>query len=247
VTCHDGFTLQDLVSYETKHNLANGEDNQDGTNQNLSRNWGVEGPTDAVRTLHIRERMKRNFLATLAFSQGVPMLSHGDELGRTQSGNNNAYCQDGPLTWVDWRLAPQQQELLQFTRKVFALRAETPALRRPTFFPHEAAQADKELTWLKEDGQEMTAEEWGDPSRHVLGMLMRCKDSSEAKTGSSDSILLLLNGGGRSKSFVLPPVGRAGTWTEVVNTSHPTTQTIRQDNVILGARTLLLLRLEAER
>ena len=108
VTCHDGFTLQDLVSYEEKHNEANGEENRDGSNHNLSRNWGVEGPTDLARTVHIRERVKRNFLATLAFSQGVPMISHGDELGRTQRGNNNAYCQDSPLSWIDWRLSQEQ-------------------------------------------------------------------------------------------------------------------------------------------
>ena len=106
VTCHDGFTLQDLVSYEKKYNEANGEENRDGSNHNLSRNWGVEGPTDVARTVHVRERIKRNFLATLAFSQGVPMISHGDELGRTQRGNNNAYCQDSPLSWIDWRLCP---------------------------------------------------------------------------------------------------------------------------------------------
>ncbi|MGH7526008.1 MAG: glycogen debranching protein GlgX, partial [Gemmatimonadales bacterium] len=112
VTCHDGFTLHDLVSYEAKHNEANGEQNRDGSDHNLSRHWGAEGPTEAVHVVRMRERIKRNFLATLAFSQGVPMLSHGDELGRTQSGNNNAYCQDNPLTWVDWRLTPLQRQLL---------------------------------------------------------------------------------------------------------------------------------------
>ena len=168
VTCHDGFTLQDLVSYERKYNEANGEENRDGSNHNLSRNWGVEGPTDVLRTLHIRERVKRNFLATLAFSQGVPMISHGDELGRTQRGNNNAYCQDSPLTWIDWRLSPENQELLEFTRKVFAIRAANPLLRRRTFF-----HAGKDLTWLRPDGQAMTEADWQDNGSHVLGMLIR--------------------------------------------------------------------------
>ena len=135
VTCHDGFTLHDLVSYESKHNEANGEGNRDGTDDNLSRNWGVEGPTEAVHVIRMRERMKRNFIATLAFSQGVPMLSHGDEVGRTQQGNNNAYCQDGPLTWVDWRLTPLQRQLLDFTRTVFSIRSANPVLRRRHFFP----------------------------------------------------------------------------------------------------------------
>jgi glycogen operon protein len=226
VTCHDGFTLQDLVSYEAKHNEANGEGNRDGTDHNLSRNWGVEGPTDVVRTVRMRERMKKNFLATLAFSQGVPMLSHGDELGRTQSGNNNAYCQDSPLTWIDW-------QLLQFTRGVFAIRAGSPALRRSTFFRHEAHGVEaKDLTWLGPDGKEMSAEEWSHASNHVLGMLVQC----------GDVLLLLLNGGARSKPFTLPALGRQGVWTEIVNTSHPGPAVQREGHVTLGARSLLLLR-----
>ncbi|HYC32280.1 MAG TPA: glycogen debranching protein GlgX, partial [Gemmatimonadales bacterium] len=115
VTCHDGFTLHDLVSYEQKHNEANGEENRDGSDNNLSRNWGAEGPTEAVHVVRMRERIKRNFLATLAFSQGVPMLSHGDELGRTQRGNNNAYCQDNPVSWFDWSQQRRQDPLIAFT------------------------------------------------------------------------------------------------------------------------------------
>ncbi len=143
VTCHDGFTLHDLVSYESKHNEANGEGNRDGTDDNQSRNWGVEGPTEAVHVVRMRERIKRNFLATLAFSQGVPMISHGDELGRTQMGNNNAYCQDGPLTWVDWRITPLERQLLGFTRAAFAIRAANPVLRRRNLFPPRAASAGR--------------------------------------------------------------------------------------------------------
>ena len=138
VTCHDGFTLQDLVSYESKHNVANGEENRDGNDHNLSRNWGVEGPTESPRVRHVRERMQRNFLATLAFSQGVPMLSHGDELGRTQRGNNNAYCQDGPLTWVDWRLAGGAASSARVhPEESLPIRAATPLLRRGTLFPRQ--------------------------------------------------------------------------------------------------------------
>jgi glycogen operon protein len=236
VTCHDGFTLQDLLSYEAKYNLANGENNRDGTDHNLSRNWGVEGPTEAVRTLHMRERMRRNFLATLAFSQGVPMLSHGDELGRTQSGNNNAYCQDSPLTWMGWELTGQQRELLQFTRDIFAIRAATPELRRETFFRSElgAAEQNQDLTWLRADGKEMSAEEWRDPGNHVLGMLIR------GEAGAA--LLLLLNAGGRSKPFTLPVLSHAGIWTELVNTHHPEASIAREGNVILRARSLILVR-----
>ena len=234
VTCHDGFTLQDLVSYETKHNLANGEDNRDGNSHNHSRNWGVEGPTDLVRTVHIRDRMKRNFLATLALSQGVPMLSHGDELGRTQQGNNNAYCQDSPITWVNWQLNPAQEDLLGFTRQLFAIRAANPFLQRRTFF-HQEAHGDesKNLIWLDADGKEMAAEAWHHPANHVLGMLMR---------GEGDALLLLVNGGGRSKPFVLPPLAPAGRWTELVNTFRPGPEAHRQHEVNLGPRSLLLLR-----
>src|SRR5207245_6201252 len=134
VTAHDGFTLQDLVSYEQKHNEANGENNKDGSSDNLSRNWGVEGATGDPAILEARYRAMRNFLATLALSQGVPMLSHGDELARTQRGNNNAYCQDNEVSWDDWNLDERKQGLLDFARRVFAIRAANPVLRRRTFF-----------------------------------------------------------------------------------------------------------------
>jgi glycogen operon protein len=232
VTCHDGFTLHDLVSYESKHNLANGEENRDGNSHNISRNWGVEGPTEVTRTARIRERTKRNFLATLAFSQGLPMISHGDELGRSQSGNNNAYCQDSPLTWIDWVLSPSNQELLEFTRRVFAIRAANPLLRRSTFF-----HPGTDLTWLRTDGLEMTEGDWHEAGSHVLGMLIRA-DRGE------DAVLLLLNGGGRSKPFVLPSLDRPGSWREVVDTAHPAVQPIEADRVTLTAHSLMLLRFE---
>ena len=229
VTCHDGFTLRDLVSYERKYNEANGEENRDGSNHNLSRNWGVEGPTDIARTAHIRERIKRNFLATLAFSQGVPMISHGDELGRTQHGNNNAYCQDSPLTWIDWRPSRENQELLEFVRKVFAIRAANPLLRRRTFF-----HPGKDLAWLRSDGQEMTEADWRDDSSHALGMLIRAD-------GAGDAILLLLNGGGRAKSFMLPNLDRSGTWTGVLDTSGAPVPA-GESRLSLAPHSLILLR-----
>jgi isoamylase len=253
VTCHDGFTLQDLVSYETKHNEANGEDNRDGSDNNLSRNWGAEGATEAAHVVRMRERIKRNLLATLAFSQGVPMLSHGDELGRSQQGNNNAYCQDNPLSWVDWRLTPLQRELLQFTRTVFAIRAANPVLRRRTFFRHDggAKGSAKDLTWLRPDGKEMTPAEWNDPANHVLGMLIRGEATDEVdergRRVTGDAILLLLNGGARSKPFILPALGRPGSWTEVLNTAHPVPRQVREGKVNLVAHSLMLLRYDSPR
>ena len=208
VTCHDGFTLHDLVSYEAKHNEANGEENRDGTDHNLSRNWGVEGPATTTHVARIRERIKRNLLATLALSQGVPMLSHGDEVGRTQHGNNNAYCQDGPLSWVHWDLGPAQRELLEFTRAVFALRAAMPAVRRPTFFPSTPG-AGPALGWVRPDGGPMTTDDWEHGSSHALGMLL----------DGPAPLLLLVNGGGRSRAFVLPE-RPAGIWTVLLDTVH---------------------------
>ncbi|HEX6106440.1 MAG TPA: hypothetical protein VFZ26_12715, partial [Gemmatimonadales bacterium] len=248
VTCHDGFTLHDLVSYEQKHNEANGEGNRDGTDNNLSRNWGAEGPTDAVHIVRMRERIKRNLLGTLAFSQGVPMISHGDELGRTQQGNNNAYCQDNPLTWIDWRLTPLEQQLLEFTRAVLAIRGANPVLRRRTFFRHEARGpgSGKDLAWLRPDGEEMTDVEWNDGSNHVLGMLIRGEATDEVDERGrrllGEAILLLVNGGARSKSFRLPTLNGPGTWSEIVNTAHPTSRPVRQNAVNLVAHSLMLLR-----
>jgi glycogen operon protein len=247
VTCHDGFTLQDLVSYDAKHNEANLEDNRDGTNHNLSRNWGIEGPTDTPHIVRMRERIKRNFLATLAFSQGVPMLSQGDEIGRTQLGNNNAYCQDNPVSWVDWRLSEQNKELLEFTRRVFALRSQNPVLRRRTFFRHEpAGDGDsKDLTWLRPDGKEMLPEDWSDESTHVLGMLVRGEASEEiderGRMLQGASLLLLLNGGARSKQFTLPLLQRSGRWAELLDTSHEAATPVREDHVNLAAHSLILL------
>jgi glycogen operon protein len=208
VTCHDGFTLHDLASYEQKHNEANGEHNRDGSDHNLSRNWGVEGPATTTQVARVRERVKRSLLATLGFSQGVPMLSHGDELGRTQLGNNNAYCQDGPLTWVHWTLDPAQQSLLEFTRAIFALRAATPALRRGACLPPPAGAPGP--AWLSADGTPMTAEDWSQPGNHFLGMLL---------DDGGPPLLLLLNGGGRSRAVVLPGA-LAGPWSVVLDTAH---------------------------
>ncbi|HMD03022.1 MAG TPA: glycogen debranching protein GlgX, partial [Candidatus Baltobacteraceae bacterium] len=172
ITAHDGFTLQDLVSYSHKHNEANGEENRDGSDLNLSWNWGVEGPSDDPAIVALRARQKRNFLATLLLSQGVPMILAGDERGRTQAGNNNAYCQDGPLTWIDWT-SQADADLTEFVSALLALRRSTPAFRRELFFRGQPLPdgSHKDLTWLRPDGQEMTESDWFDPERRVIGLL----------------------------------------------------------------------------
>ena len=245
-TCHDGFTLRDLVSYEHKHNEANGDDNRDGSDQNYSRNWGVEGPTDDSRVSRLRARMMRNFLATLAFSQGVPMLSQGDELGRTQRGNNNAYCQDNELSWLDWENA--DLDLLRFTRAVFAVRRENPVLRRRHFFRGQSVAPGgvKDVTWLHPEGREMAAADWQNGGGHALGMLVHASATDErderGRLAGGDTVLLLLNGGGRSVRFALPVLPEPGAWLAQLNTARPGLQPVMSDAVTLIPHSLILVR-----
>jgi len=244
VTCHDGFTLRDLVSYEQKHNQANGEENRDGSDANWSWNAGVEGETDDAEVQTLRARMQRNFLATLAFSQGVPMLSHGDELGRTQLGNNNAYCQDGPLTWLDWEPNRTGSELLAFARRVFALRRAHPGLRRRRFFsgrPREAGQA-KDLLWLRPDGAELTDDDWRDPECRRLGMLISGEAHDEldesGRPVAAESLLLLFNAAGVDCYFRLPPMPDPGRFEPLLTTAGAE---LRPDgSVLVPARSLAL-------
>ncbi|HZE74008.1 MAG TPA: glycogen debranching protein GlgX [Gemmatimonadales bacterium] len=234
ITCHDGFTLTDLVSYERKHNESNGEENRDGNEHNLSRNWGVEGATDVLHILRIRDRMQRNFLAMLACSLGVPMLSHGDEIGRTQHGNNNAYCQDNPITWVDWHLTPARRDLLEFTRAALRVRAQTPLLRGRTYPGPESNPQPAELTWHRPDGEPMMPEDWGHTHAHALAMLLR---------EGSDAILLALNAGGRSRPFVLPALAPAGRWRELLHTGQAEGD-LSHGSVTVSPRSCVLLRFE---
>jgi glycogen debranching enzyme GlgX len=170
VTCHDGFTLRDLVSFNEKHNDANGEDNRDGSDDNRSWNCGVEGDTEDEQVLELRARQVRNFLATVLLSQGCPMISHGDELGQTQAGNNNAYCQDNELTWIDWENADQQ--LIDWTRRLIKLRSEQPVLHRQKFFVGAVGRGTrrKDLVWVRPDGQEMKDPNWRNRSLLSVGM-----------------------------------------------------------------------------
>jgi len=247
VTCHDGFTLHDLVSYERKHNEANKHDNQDGTDANYSRNWGTEGPTESLKIMRMRDRMRRNFMATLAFSQGVPMISHGDEVGRTQFGNNNAYCQDNEISWVEWDSDDRDREFLQFSRRVFELRHEHPVLRRRTFFRgHEIGDSGvKDVVWLRPDGEEMSHDDWHDEERQVLGMLIHGQATNEVDERGrlirGDTLLLLMNASERSRYFILPDLEEPGYWQELVNTVRSGTRTIKKEGVQLVAHSLLLL------
>ena len=209
VTCHDGFTLRDLVSYDRKHNEANGENNRDGTDQNDSWNCGVEGPTDDASINASRARQQRNFLATLLLSQGVPMLLAGDELGHTQGGNNNVYCQDSPSTWLDWDLEPEQRDLLEFVRGLIRVRARNPVFRRRHFFQGRPIHGRevKDLYWLTPAGTEMADRDWN--AGHVRCLGMGLPGFEIAETGAQgerivgDSFLILMNGGPEDISFRL--------------------------------------------
>jgi glycogen operon protein len=250
VTCHDGFTLHDLASYERKHNERNGEDNRDGTDANYSRNWGAEGPTEALQVVRMRDRIMRNFLATLAFSQGVPMLSHGDEFGRSQQGNNNAYCQDNELSWISWDLDARARKLLEFTRRVFGIRVANSVLRRRTFFRghHITPAGVKDLAWLRSNGEEMTDADWVHHRSHVIGMLIHGRATDErddrGRLAVGETILILLNGGGRSRRFAMPAIAEPGRWIEELNTARPGTRAIKTGAVNLVAHSLILLRYE---
>jgi isoamylase len=250
VTCHDGFTLADLVSYERKHNEANGEDNRDGSDANWSRNWGVEGPTDDAEVSELRGRMQRNLLATLAFSQGVPMLLGGDEVGRTQRGNNNAYCQDNELSWLDWDVDARGHAVLAFTRRLLELRRAQPVLRRRAHFsgsPLEGLGSVKDVTWVRRDGREMSQDDWHRQDRFI-GMLINGRATDEVDERGQllvgDTLLLFLNSAPEPTYVTFPEVlAPQGPWRELVCTARPDAppQTVTGAGMIVPSRSLLLL------
>ncbi len=210
VTAHDGFTLHDLVSYEHKHNEANGESNGDGDSDNASMNFGVEGPTDDPEIVRARERQKRNLLATLLLSQGVPMLLGGDEVGRSQGGNNNAYCQDNEISWFDWRLDAIDRRLLEFTQALIGLWQAHPVLRRRRFFQGRRIRGSsiKDLTWFGPYGHEMSDEEWRAGTVRTVGLrLAGDAIGEEGERGErivDDTLLLILNAAEEPVDFPLP-------------------------------------------
>jgi glycogen operon protein len=225
VTAHDGFTLADLVSYARKHNEANGAGNRDGADENFSWNCGAEGPTDDPEIAALRRRQVRNFLATLLLSQGVPMLCGGDELGRTQRGNNNAFCQDNALSWHDWALDPAGRELFAFTRRLLALRRQHPELHRRTFFHGRpvCAAGMKDLTWVRPDGREMTDADWAGTAAafgfRLCGTAM-ADVNERGEPITDDTLLVLLNAEPDAVPFVLPDPAPALRWDVVVDTAE---------------------------
>ncbi len=226
VTAHDGFTLHDLVSYNEKHNEENGEDNNDGESHNTSWNHGEEGPTSDPEIRRLRNRQKRNILATLLLSQGVPMIVYGDELGRTQNGNNNAYCQDNEISWVDWDLSQADRNFMAFVRRVIRLRKEHPAFKRRNFFQGRKIQgADvKDITWLNPDGQEMSDDEWDNSFARSLGLQMAGYSEDqydvEGRPEIDDDFVLLFNAHHEEISFTIPPNPEDARWEVLVDTSY---------------------------
>ena len=256
VVSHDGFTLNDLVSYNNKHNEANGENNRDGHQNNLSYNYGHEGPTDDPDIRCIRERQKRNFLATLMFSQGVPMLCGGDEIGRTQQGNNNAYCQDNEISWYNWNLGEAEQKLFRFACRVIALRRKHPALHRRKFFRGRKIRgADvKDITWLRSDGHEMTDTEWDAPWVRSIGMRMDGRNLGEIDADgrliSDDDLFLILNAHDQPVNFTIPLWDSEEPWVVELDTHNDD----RQETVgpgeafpVAGRSVVLLVRRRAKR
>ncbi|MCW5891776.1 MAG: glycogen debranching protein GlgX [bacterium] len=225
VTAHDGFTLHDLVSFNDKHNEANGEDNRDGTSDNRSWNCGIEGPTDDAEVVALRARQRRNFLATLLLGQGTPMLLAGDECARTQRGNNNAYCQDGEISWVRWQRDADEEALTDFVRRLTRLRGDTATLRRTRFVDgrFDPELGTKDVTWVNATGAEMQETDWADGNTRCFGMLLdgRAQTTGVHQRGEDATILLVLNAHHDVVLFTLPPVPGDGTWSVLVDTHEP--------------------------
>jgi glycogen operon protein len=224
ITAHDGFTLNDLVSYNEKHNAANGENNNDGSSNNLSWNCGAEGPTDDPEIDILRQRQIRNFLATLLLSQGTPMLQAGDELGRSQLGNNNAYCQDNEISWVDWRLAEKNGSLINFVRELTSLRHKYPVLRRSRFLTGEYIEelGVKDVTWINANGTEMDDTHWGDSGMRCFGMQLdgRAQTTGVRQRGKEATLLIIINVHHDMVEFTLPACAGGEHWMRMIDTNE---------------------------
>ncbi len=256
ITAHDGYTLADLVSYNDKHNEANGEGNADGENHNLSWNCGVEGPTEDPRIAGLRVQQRRNLMATLLLSVGVPMISGGDEVGRTQHGNNNAYCQDNEASWTHWNLTPEEREFLEFTRRVIRIRKDNPVLRRRKFFQGRRIRGAEvlDIAWLDASGREMTDEAWHSPE--VRSLAVRLSGDAIDELGErgerivGDTLLLMLNTGTVATHFLLPPLTANQRWETLLDTADPWRAPRRlygSDRYELQARSLAVLCLSARK
>jgi isoamylase len=256
VTAHDGFTLRDLVSYNEKHNEGNGENNADGESHNRSWNCGVEGPTGDEGILALRARQQRNFVVTLLLSQGVPMISQGDELGRTQLGNNNVYCQDNEQSWVNWKLEPDELNLLAFTQRVVALRRNHPVFRRRRFFKGEAAQGGEsevgDIAWFTPAGTKMTHEDWTNGYARALAVFLNGErlftPDKRGQRVLDDSFLVMFNADGNDLEFCVPPEGYGTWWSMLLDTAYDEDGTIEGadtfgpgDSVLVSGHSVLVL------
>jgi glycogen operon protein len=241
ITAHDGFTLRDLVSYEHKHNEANLEDNQDGTDDNRSWNCGVEGETDDPEVLALRERQQRNFLTTLLVSQGTPMLLGGDEMNRTQGGNNNGWCQDSDISWYDWSPDPRAEELRDFTCRLIRLRREHPVFRRDSFLRGQEGERTglPDAWWFRPDGRKMTRRDWNE-GEHVVGMFLNGGEigtlGHRGEEITDDSFLLLFNAHHEDRTFMLPRRRFGAQWLLELSTADPAAE---EGSLSYGARTEL--------
>jgi isoamylase len=252
ITAHDGFTLRDLVSYNVKHNEANGEDNRDGTDDNRSWNCGVEGDTDDAEVNALRDRQQRNFLTTLLLSQGTPMLLGGDELGRTQGGNNNAWCQDNGISWFDWSLEESNAELLEFTRKLIALRRAHAVFQRRQFLHGTEVEGSglPDVWWFRTDGHKMTERDW-QTSGPVVGMFLNGEEiaapDARGRPILDESFLVLVNGHYEDCTFTLPNRRFGEKWTLVLDTAEPALEAASREvgarqPIEVVARSVMLLR-----
>ncbi len=253
ITAHDGFTLRDLVSYNTKHNEANLEDNRDGTDDNRSWNCGVEGETDDPEVLELRARQQRNFLTTLFLSQGVPMLLGGDEISRTQHGNNNAWCQDNEISWYEWGLRSGQGELYDFTRRVLDLRHRHRVFRREKFLAGREQEGSglPDVWWFRPDGRRMTQRDWQDRGAHVVGVFLNGAEiadrTPEGRPIDDDSFLVLFNGHYEDVRFTLPARRFGTSWTLELCTARPELPSASErhaarEELLVTARSVMLLR-----
>jgi isoamylase len=251
ITCHDGFSLQDLVSYNSKHNEDNGEENRDGTDDNNSWNGGVEGPSDDPALIALREKQKRNLIATLVLSQGVPMILGGDEFSHTQKGNNNTYCQDNDLTWLHWELCERQQNFLTFVKKVIRVWGTQPVFQRRKFFKGRAIRGSdiKDISFLNPSGNEMTDEDWNAGSTKCIGVrLAGDLIGDEDERGEpivGDTLLLLLNAHHEPIPFTLPLTKGDQRWEQILDTAEDSsTPTVfqGQEKYPLKDRSLAILR-----
>jgi glycogen operon protein len=254
VTAHDGFTLRDLVTYNDKHNEANGEHNSDGSSDNRSWNCGVEGPTDDEAINALRERQIKNVLATLLLSLGTPMLLAGDEAGRTQNGSNNAYCQDSEISWFDWSIEKKGRSLVQFVQRLIGLRRHYPILRRSRFLTGDYNEelGLKDVTWINASGAEMRAEEWDDHNMHCFGMLLdgRAQPTGIRRRGEDATLLMVLNAHHDLVEFTLPETAGGHEWSLLVDTNlaqlAETTNFVTGDSYGATGRSVLLFVLRAD-